>query len=245
MRKIVSIIGEAALIRAKLSTRNYKMMWMNTAIDTRSREFTRPMVQTERREKLKKRHVSWLKGLMDATGVKAHKIAEEAGISASTLYNVLDKDMSSVLSADTIDKITVAFSYHGPDAATSNGQAAGFREPEALKLEPEVASKECRPKHPGQSVWRLQTRALELPPYGYQPGDEVLIDDHVAPKPQDVVCANTATGETVWRVFVPPYYLLTATADTNIPPTPLINQHDATIMGVVIRSVRCRKPKAG
>lgn len=195
-------------------------------------------METERREKLKKRHVAWLERLMNDTGKKAHALAKEAGIAPSTLYNVLDADKATVLTSDTIDRIVTTFNFAGPEI-TTNG--SGFAEPEAVRLEPETADKTLTPCHPGQSVWRLNTRALELPPYGYQPGWEILIDDRVSPQAHDVVCANTADGQTVWRVFVPPFYLLTATADMSIAPQPLIVGHDAAIMGTVIRAISRRR----
>lgn len=200
-------------------------------------------MQIDRRRKLKESHIEKLDELMRRTGMKLHKIAAEAGLTGSTLYNVYDPDKPNVLSSDSLDKLDQRFPEDMSEAS-ANGTGPGFHEPEAVRLSDDLISKDLRPCHPGQSVWRLQTRALELPPYGLQPGTHVLIDDRVQPsrsQPYDIVCANTSSGQTIWRVFVMPYYLLTATADGSIPATPFIVGHDAAIMGTVIKTLTSRE----
>lgn len=195
-------------------------------------------MQTDRRKRLKIEHMERLEKLKRLSGMELYAIANKIGLSPSTLYNIAKPNLPNIASTNTLSKLD---EFEASLQATTNG--SGFREPEAVRLDPDQVTKDLRPCHPGQSVWRIETRAVELPPYGLQPGMQVLIDDRVQPsriQPYDVVCANTATGETVWRVFVPPYYLLTASADKTIPASPLIVGHDAAIMGTVVKAVFCR-----
>lgn len=202
---------------------------------------------------------SWLRRVERQTGLKTTALATKAGIAPSTLLRFLGEDSTGYLSQRSIDKIVTAFGVEPPtsynyDAALAASQhdrhalLAGFQEAEVEQLG-DVALvalqlTTLRPESPNQSVWRINSRGLEL--LGYMPGDIALLDQAEAPRRADVVCAqaysaDNTSAESVFRYYDPPY-LLTRTADPGAQRKPLlVDGERVVIMGVVVRSMRVRR----
>lgn len=120
--------------------------------------------------------------------------------------------------------------------------AVGFAEPDVILLEVQSGDCPLSPQSADQSIWQLKTRALELPPYSYRPGDYLLLDTGVAPRAGNAVCAQVydrqGGAETVFRAYEPPY-IVVSTQDETVSRTPLaVDGSRVVIMGTVIKSVR-------
>lgn len=181
----------------------------------------------------------YLSEVLDTVGTSITGLAKQAGVSASTLYRIVDDDDPYITSQRTIAKIEKAtgISY----AAVLSG---GFGEApaEALRMEGEDIPAELKPANAGQGVWRLGSRAVELA--GYLPGDLILFDIGPQPAPGDLVLAQledrSGGDETLIRVFEPPY-LMVRTFDPAADQRPvLIDGVQARVVGRFNRMLRRR-----
>lgn len=181
---------------------------------------------------------SWLRQILEQTGWSPTRLAREANVSHTTITRMLDTDYSGSMTATTIAKIARAT---GIPASGSLRAAvpAGFAEPEVEPIEQPGAA-----LTPDQSRWSIRGHSLELA--GYLPGDQVIIDMSVAPRVNDVVIAqlyepDTATAQTVLRLYQPPFLVTAATPEHGARPE-AVDDETVRIMGVVIRMWRERPP---
>lgn len=214
--------------------------------NTSARDFASGAVQTERKQTTKLVIKDWLERAQAAVGKKPTPFAKHVGLAPQTIFRALDPEDPSLLSTDNIDKIVKATGLPPPQLSThTNGSAIirGFAEPEMVQLAAPEIPKGLRPNSPNQSVWRLNTRGLEL--LGYLPGDLVLLDQEAPPANGDAVCAQIidqyrGTAETVFRVFDPPY-LTTETWDRKSRQKPLlIDNERVAVIGTITALLRLR-----
>jgi len=195
---------------------------------------------TEQKETEPERLRTWLRDVMQATGLKATPLAQKAGLAPSTIIRALDPDGPGYMSTRTIEKIVETFGVPPPGGSTTRPR--GFAEGEVEQLKDAPSFADPRPTA-GRGVWRINSRALDLS--GYVPGDIVLADASVEPQPFDVVCAQVynferGSAETVLRVFDPPY-LVTHSSDPACYRKPLLVDNERVVIwGTVIRTVRER-----
>lgn len=186
---------------------------------------------------------AWVERVLLTKGWKPYRLAKEAGLGVATIDRALDPAAATVPSTKTIEKIVRATGIAPPQGIGMRGNAlsAGFAEPEGFYIaEPEAAGLPFEVTGQ-QAAWQINTRAIELA--GCFPGDYVLVDPAVTPKPKDIVCAQiysvkSATAETVFRVYEPPY-IVTKTFDPATERKPeLIDNERVLVWGKVVRLTR-------
>ena len=160
-------------------------------------------------------------------------------MSPSTLVKFLnDETGKRTLNSYTIEKFTKAtrMPFEGrmlPDDAPDDSSELEFQSEGSPRF---FLSSDDR----HISTWRVRSRALELA--GYLPGDFVVIDRSLPPKPGDVVVADLSTRQVredlVIRIF-DSSMLVAMTADRSAIVPILLNRQVA-IRGVVIHSFRSR-----
>lgn len=189
----------------------------------------------------------WLQYVLKVTGFNLTKLAEIAEVSHSTISRNLNPKPGYryVLSTTSIAKIVARTGVAAPAELIGKPAGADLIEPEALPLSHNEIPAELHIDHNGQTVWKLNTRAVELPPFGYMPGDMVLVDPTVTAKSGDVVCARVKSvpgepGQTLWRVYDPPI-LMTHTLDPDIRRKPLtVDDDQVKIVGPIVKTLRRR-----
>lgn len=189
----------------------------------------------------KARVALWINTLAARQKLSVTAIADRAGVSRGTLYRWLDPKQPFAPGRASLRKIAAALNAPLPDM--DDAALAGFAEGEMAAIAALEQPAELK-AGANQGVWRLNSRALEL--VGYLPGDLLLADMSVAPRPGDIVCAQvidqqTGGAQTVLRLSQPPY-LLTRSMDPALNEAPLYVDHDrVSIAGVVTRSLRQRR----
>ncbi len=209
----------------------------------------------------------FLTSVLDRERTSIPKLAKKAGVTASTLYRILDQDDPFTTSMRTIERIERATGHSYAEAVT------GFAEPEARFVSEEDAPAELKPGT-GEGVWRIGSRVAELAGFlpgdlilfeigaepapgdlvvanvedrtgGFLPGDLILFEIGAEPAPGDLVVANvedrTGGAETIIRVFDPPY-LITRTYDAASAHKPVpVDGVSVRIMGRFKRMLRSRR----
>jgi transcriptional regulator with XRE-family HTH domain len=183
----------------------------------------------------------WLQDIRRRTNLSFDQIGERSGINSATLYRWTDPKRTEAPSHSSLLAISEAFGIPMPGHRPSGKPAPGFHEAGVARLDPPEHE---LPPDPNQSWWRLKDRALELA--GYLPGDQVLLDQSVAPQAGDGVIAQIydfeiGAAETVARLFAFPV-LVTRSADPLFAHSAdLIDNARVKVMGTIIRMVRDRK----
>lgn len=212
----------------------------------RGRVVNSPPSRTEAKKAIQDRQRAWLQEIVNGTGLKLSQLAQEAGVSDTTLSRLANNpEYRGTLSQLTINRIVEKFSVPGPDeyGAQRRPILPGFSEAERVEYrvdDPSAAAIKSIIAGRTLDPWRLKTSALE--DAGYLPGDVVFVDPNATPEPQDVVCAQVydwgrGRAETVWRVFDPPF-LVGASKDRTAYKPVLVDNDRVMIKGVVVQMVR-------
>lgn len=193
-------------------------------------------------ENVRQKHLDWVNSILASTGWSQHRLAKEAGLSASALNKFLkDPTSTRTLSSFSIEKLERA-----TGTLLARG-AMGMAEPEGRDHEVEriddlnAMAQAMKQGRNGVDAWLMKTRALELA--GYIPGDTLIVDQGVSPNLGDVVIAQiydrNGEAETVVRIFEGSF-LIAATTDPALISPIFINK-DVLIRGVAIASLRDRR----
>lgn len=204
--------------------------------------------RSQAKKDLQTRQRAWLDEIVQMTGEKPSTIAENAGVSDTTLTRLLyNKDYSGTLTQVTIDRIKARYKVPGPEETTKSRGATLLSFSEAERLEDKreepallrvIAA--ITERHVNVEPWRLKTTSLELA--GFLAGDIVFVDTAATPQAQDAVCAQIAdygrgSAETIWRIFDPPY--LVGAAHDRTAYKPILIDHDRVkVRGVIVDSLR-------
>lgn len=180
---------------------------------------------------------AFLSGILNEEDIEIPEAAKRAGVSASTLYRIVDETDQFTPSLRTVGKIETAFNR--------SFAARGLEESEASPYKLEQTDldhliREFIGGRQGVDPWKLNTRAVELA--GWVPGDIVVLDMNARPRSGDLVCAQVydlekSKAETIWRLYEPPY-LVAASADRARFRTE--RDDKALIKGVVLATFRPR-----
>lgn len=192
---------------------------------------------------------TWLRAVLEQSGMSAAALAAKAGISGPTITVFLNNpEAKHALSARTVSAIEAATGMRfGPDP-----RPVGFRQSEAAPWDARRAGteldflKSAVEKANGVDPWVLRSRALETA--GYMPGDIMVVDLNRDARPGDVVCARLhdwarSRAELVFRLWEPPY-LVPATMDASLRKVFPVDNETTVIKGVVTASIRPRAAKA-
>jgi len=184
---------------------------------------------------------AWISEIRQRFRAEIPDIAGRAKVASSTIYRWLDDTHPFNPSLTSLRKIAVAYGVPLPDAkAPAADETSGDVETYAAnddQVEPPL-----KPT-PGQTVFRVRSRALELA--GYLPGDAILVDPRTPARSGDAVCAqiqNLETGELEnrLRVYEAPY-LLTRTMDPQSNDRPIyVDNERAKIIGPIVKAMRVR-----
>lgn len=204
---------------------------------------------------VRSRHLEWLQDLERWTGKSLSRIADEAGLSDTTLTRLRRENDGTLLDV-TIQAIKQRHQVPGPfdNMLSGNGRILYAREeatPYDVAAEDDANLKRAIEalvaKRNAVFCYRLKTRALELS--GYLPGDIVLVDQNRPPAHNDAVCAQivdyrTGSAETVWRLFqqVGGVRLLQPRAqDAEAFAGYVVDDDRVSIAGVIVGAVRPEK----
>lgn len=181
------------------------------------------------------------------SGVKyVSTLAKKAGVDPSTLSKFMRGTRDGhVLTFPIIHRLET-FSGETFNASSMVPAPPALGEPEAQRLDPasgtalESLVNAARGGRNTVDPWLLKSRALEA--MGLKPGDTLLVDLAMQPKPGDVVCAQVydwqkGRAETVFRRFDPPY-LVAASNDLDLLRPYYIDGQNVRIAGVVTDSFR-------
>jgi AraC-like DNA-binding protein len=204
---------------------------------------------THAQETIRARQLAWLREVERATGKSLSRIAAEAGVSSNLLTRFVSADKGT-LSPVTVLAVSRSTGLLTPDEMPEDIE--GFEE--GRRLEPRALEQRSKPvaaaiallvgDNPDAAPWLLNTRALE--DVGYLPGDVVVVDAHVKPADGDAVCAqiySRGSAETVFRLYVPPYYLVAASSDPRLREPLMVDGKRVAVYGTIIASFRMRRPR--
>ncbi|GLK72574.1 hypothetical protein KHC23_07630 [Ancylobacter dichloromethanicus] len=204
---------------------------------------------SETKRQLQEVHKEWIAALERTLGLKPSKIAQEAGLSDTTLTRLFWPDYAGTLSQMTIAKVKTRFGVAGPgEIAVAGATIPGFSEGDRVLFsndngageEIEKIVEAMRAGRNAVEPWRLRSRALEGE--GILPGDIVMVDLNAQAAAGDAVCAQVydlrrGTAETVFRLFEPPF-LVAASSDAALRRPLLVDNERVAVVGVVVGSVR-------
>lgn len=207
-----------------------------------------------RMDSIKQEQIAWVRAVMAHLGVKsANALAILAGVNPANIQKPLKEETKAKFGVDTIAKIAAAANLrpmqfpHRP-AGMAEVEASRFefdQAADAIDSNVDRAVRELTRGRNGRDPWVIQTKALELS--GILPGDIVIVDLNLQPKPLDVVCAQIydtsgMKAETIFRIYQPPY-LMTNSVLFGITKPLLVDGRDVVIRGVVDGMFR-RRPAA-
>lgn len=168
------------------------------------------MNQTQRETK------DWLKAMASHLGLSMSQLARNAGMAASTLTRYVNDETDTLTIQQSSLEAVANFTGFRPYQFPGRSRP-GFNEPDAIPFElddrvpaPWVRSAvlEARSGRNGIEAWVMKGAALDA--MGILPGDVIIVDQNLKPKPGDVVVAQIVdygrgSAETVIRVYQPPY----------------------------------------
>ena len=177
-------------------------------------------------------------------GVRSgNALALIAGVNPANVQRPLSKNFKGKFGTDTIAAIAAAAKLRPMEYPNSR---TGFAEPEAVPFvfdqKPNAidsnvdrAVRELTRGRNGRDPWVIQSHSLEL--MGLFPGDIVIVDLNLQPKPGNIVCAqlyqwSSMKADTVFRVYTPPYLVTHSVRDGYTAPL-LVDDKNVVIRGVV------------
>lgn len=192
----------------------------------------------------KQDQLDWVRAVMAHLGLTTYNaLAVRAKVDPSLIQKPFNKNYKGKFGTDTLGKIAAAAGLRVMEWPDRPG---GLAEAEAIPFEYDQsgdaiaqnvdrAVRELTRGRNGRDAWQIQGHALELS--GYVPGDIVIVDLNMTPRPKDVVCAQVydwpnRRAETVFRVYDPPF-LLTNSIRFGPQKPLLVDDERVSIRGVV------------
>lgn len=168
----------------------------------------------------KQEQLEWVKAVMDHLGVRSkNALAVIAGVEPSLIQKPFNPNYKGKFGADTLKKIADAahlrvMEFPGRPGGLGEGDASPFVYNESentLERNFDRAVRELTAGRNGRDAWVMGNHSLELS--GVMPGDVLIVDMNLAPRPRDIVCAqlyDNARGraDTVFRIYDPPFLLV-------------------------------------
>ena len=193
---------------------------------------------------VKKEQIEWVRAVMSYLGVpSANQLAEMAGVNPANIQRPLSPNYKGKFGVATIARIAAAANLRPMEFPS---RPAGLGEPEAAQFTFDGAQdaidsnidravRELTRGRNGRDPWIMKSYALEMS--GVLPGDILIVDMNLQPKPKDIVCAQIYSrggreAETVFRVYEPPYLMMNSLRYGIQKPIP-VDGEDVVIRGVV------------
>ncbi len=199
-------------------------------------------------ENTRRKQLDWITAILQHRGWRISRLAQEAGISHSTLSKFVSDPLNAAqLNSGSVEKIAGAGGippYYNTPVAQPKGFSAGEAEPFKI-LTGDPAGQAVRALAAGRNTieaWVLRSRALEAA--GFIPGDILIVDHAATPQDGDAVCVKildrTGRPETAFRILEAPF-LVAASLDQGFSRRPILIDNDRTeLFGVVTESLRPR-----
>jgi hypothetical protein len=201
---------------------------------------------------VKEQQQQWVQAVMAYLGVKSYNaLAVQAGIDPSLIQKPFNPNYKGKFGADTLSAIAKAanlrvMEYPNRPLGLAEAEAEPFQYEErsdAIEANVDRAVRELVKGRNGRDPWVIRGYALELS--GILPGDVVIVDLNMQPRPKDVVCAqiydwSSMKAETVFRVYDPPY-LMTNSLRFGVQKPLLVDDRSVVIRGVVDVTLRRRQ----
>lgn len=195
--------------------------------------------------------LAWVRAVMASMDMNPLQLAKRAGINPSTLHRPLnDPAFPGMLSGRTMAAIAEVAGLNPMEFPAAR---RGLSEPDAEPFRFETpksavdnfnrAVRELTQGRAGRDPWVMKSYALELA--GVLPGDVMVVDLNIAPRPRDIVCAqiydwSQTKAETVFRRFDPPF-LMTASLRMDKEKPVMVDGTNVVIKGVVETILRARQ----
>ncbi len=187
----------------------------------------------------------WLLAVLLETQKTASQIADEAGVSDTTLTRFLNNpNYGGVLSPMTVERVSEHFGIPGPGVASPGATSAPRRaRDEAARVgdatkTPALAA--LIGARDAAEAWTIQTDHLALA--GIRLGDVVVIDKDEQARDGDIVCAQIENGagpRTVFRMFQMPNLVGASFDPQAVRPEP-VDGLRVRVIGVVTDLLRQR-----
>lgn len=200
---------------------------------------------------MKKDQLDWVTAVKAYLGVSSNNaLAVKAGLDPSLVQKPFNPNYKGKFGADTLQKIADAAGLRVMEFPT---RPAGMQETEAARFVYDTSAnaidsnidravRELIRGRSGRDPWVNRSHALELA--GILPGDILIVDMNLQPRPKDVVCAQIysrggVSAETVFRIYEPPYLVTQSLRYGTQKPVP-VDGNDVVILGVVDGMLRRR-----
>lgn len=198
----------------------------------------------------KDEQVAWINAVREFLGVSLTELARRAKIAPSTLQRpVNDPDYAGMISGRSMAAVAAVaglrpLEYPARMRGLAEADASPFtyddRNDAADNLNRAV--RELVKGRNGRDAWVMKSFALELA--GVMPGDVMIVDQNLTPRPRDIVCAQIydwsgMNSETVFRLYEAPY-LLTHSMRGNVEKPVAVDNSSVIIKGVVDTVLRSR-----
>lgn len=204
---------------------------------------------------LKKQQIDWVKAVMAYLGLKsANQLAELIDTNPANIQRPLSDNYKGKFGIETLTKIAQAANLQIMQFPSRQGS---FAEPEATPFlydsgadaigsNLDRAVRELCKGRNGRDPWVMRNYALESS--GILPGDILIVDMNVTPKPKDIVCAqlyqwSQMQAETIFRVYEPPFLIGNSMRYGTSKPI-MVDGNDVIIRGVVDALFRPRHSEA-
>jgi hypothetical protein len=199
------------------------------------------------KEVIRQAQRAWLSDVLAETKKTASQIADEAGVSDTTLTRFLNNpDYVGTLSPMTVERISEHVGIPGPGYISVSAPTARRPRDEAVRIawdseaikNPKLAALIDDRFQP--EVWTIQNDFLALA--GVRQGDIVVIDKDVQARDGDIVCAQIENGSgprTVFRMFQMPNLVGASFDPQAVRPEP-IDGRRVRVVGVVTDLLRQR-----
>lgn len=204
-----------------------------------------------RMDDVKREQIDWVKAVMAHMGLpSANALAVAAGVNPANIQKPLNPNYKGKFGVDTLAKIANAAGLRPmefPDrpSGMAEAEAAPFvydEKADAIGSNFDRAIREMTRGRNGRDPWVMRSFALEMS--GVLPGDVLIVDMNLQPRPKDIVCAQVyqwadSRAETVFRIYEPPYLVMNSLRFGTAKPLPVDGQ-DVVIKGVVDGALRRR-----
>lgn len=198
----------------------------------------------------KDEQVAWITAVREHLGVSLTELARRAKIAPSTLQRpVNDPAFPGMISGRSIAAVAQVaglrpMEYPARMRGLAEADASPFRfeDPNDAADNLNRAVRELVKGRNGRDAWVMKSYALELA--GVMPGDILIVDLNLTPRPRDIVCAQIydwsgMKSETVFRIYEAPY-LLTHSMRANVEKPVAVDNSTVIIKGVVDVVLRSR-----
>ena len=198
----------------------------------------------------KDEQIAWLKAVREYLGISLTELAKRAKIAPSTLQRPINdpsypgmvsgRSMAAVAEVAGLRPLEYPSRMRGLAEADASPFSYDERNDAADNLNRAV--RELVKGRNGRDAWVMKSYALELA--GVMPGDVMIVDMNLTPRPRDIVCAQIydwsgMKSETVFRIYEAPY-LLTHSVRGHFEKPVAVDNSTVIIKGVVDVVLRSR-----